>query len=277
MRPRRAGNESFAGKHALITGGSGGIGRALAQRLLGAGCGVTLIARRPEPLAQAAAELADRRPSATIRTLSIDVADERRVAEGIPGELSEQPVDLLINCAGVANPVEFASADPADLRAHMDINYFGAVWMTRAVLPQFLERGAGHVVNMASTAALIGVYGYSGYSPSKFALYGFSEVLRAELAPRGIGVTVVLPGSTRTGMLDHELGSAPPQTKRIISSARVLEPDQVADATLRAIAARRFQTIPGLENRLSVAGYRLLPRLGRAFLDLEARRATPRR
>jgi 3-dehydrosphinganine reductase len=268
-----AARDAFAGKHALLTGGSGGIGVAIARALLERSCGVTLIARREAALAAAAGRLREVAPRLAVRTLALDVADEQRVGATIPQELAEQPADLLINCAGIATPAEFVHADPTDLRAQMDSNYYGAVWMIRAVVPSLLERGGGHIVNMASTAALIGVYGYSGYCPSKFALYGLSEVLRAELRPRGIGVTVVLPGSTRTAMLEHELQIAPPETKKLITSTRVLTAEQVARATLRAVAARRFEVIPGLESRLSVRSYRLLPSVGRAFLDREIRRA----
>src|SRR5438552_7738846 len=131
----------FAGKHVLVTGGSMGIGLATARRLVDLGAGVTLVARGPERLAAAADELSRRRPQASVRTLAVDVSDQAAVAEAVPGELSEQAVDVLVNGAGIARPVEFVEAEPADLREHMDVNYFGAVWMTRAVLPHFLERG----------------------------------------------------------------------------------------------------------------------------------------
>src|SRR4051794_40610419 len=264
----------FSGKHVLVTGGSMGIGLAPARRLVDLGAGVTLVARRPEPLAAAAQELERRKPGARVRTLSLDVSDGRAVAEAMQDELEEQPLDILVNGAGIAKPAEFVDADPADLRAHMDVIYFGAVWMTRAVVPHFLEQGGGHIVNIGSTASLIGVYGYTAYTPPKFALYGLSEVLRAELAPRGIGVTIVLPSSTRTGMLEHELETAPPQTRAILKSTRILSAEKVAETLLRAVANGRFEVIPGLDVRLSTRAYVLMPRIGRAVLDREARRAS---
>jgi 3-dehydrosphinganine reductase len=262
----------FAGKHVLITGGSGGIGLAVARRLVDVGAGVTLAARTPGPLDAAAEELRRRRPQARVRTLAVDVTDRAAVDDAFAGELRSQPLDVLINGAGIARPAEFVDADPADLEAHMDTNYFGAVWTARAAVPHFLSRGGGHLVNIGSTASLIGVYGYAGYTPAKFALYGFSEVLRAELAPRGIAVTIVMPGSTRTPMLEAELRTAPPQTRRIIESTRILSADAVAAALLRAVARRRFEAIPGLDVSISARAYRIAPRIGRAVLDREARR-----
>src|SRR3954447_3279859 len=264
----------FSGKHVLVTGGSIGIGLATARRLVDLGAGVTLVERRPEPRAAAAQELEGRKPGARVRTLSLDVSDGRAVAEAMQRELEEQPLDIIVNGAGIAKPAEFVDADPADVRAHMDVIYFGAVWMTRAVVPHFLERGGGHIVNIGSTASLIGVYGYTAYTPPKFALYGLSEVLRAELAPRGIGVTIVLPSSTPTGMLEHELETAPPQTRAILKSTRILSAEKVAETLLRAVANGRFEVIPGLDVRLSTRAYLLMPRIGRAVLDREARRAS---
>lgn len=266
----------FAGKHVLVTGGSAGIGLAVARRLVGLGAGVTLVARRPEPLAEAAAELQRSHAGSRVRILALDIADEAAVAEAVPRELAEQPLDVLVNCAGISRAAEFLDAAPADLREHMEVNYFGAVWMCRAVVPHFLERGSGHVVNVGSTASLIGVFGYSAYTPPKFALYGFSEVLRAELRRQGVGVTVVLPSSTRTGMLEEELADAPPETRAIILSGRVLSPEQVADALVRGVAKGRFEVVPGADIRLSVRAYRLVPGIGRAVLDREARRAAHR-
>src|SRR4051794_6741123 len=264
----------YAGRHVLITGGSMGIGLATARRLVGVGAGVTLVARGEERLAAAAEELQSRRRDVTVRTLALDVSDEAAVADAVPREAAEQPVDFLVNGAGLARPKEFAQADPADLREHMDVIYFGAVWTTRAVLPHWLERGSGHLVNIGSTASVIGVYGYAGYTPPKFALYGLSEVLRAELAPRGIRVTIVMPSNTDTAMLASELETAPPQTRKILESQRTLSPDRVAEALLRGVARGKFEVIPGLDIRLSTRAYRLAPRVGRAVLDFEARRGS---
>ncbi len=258
----------FRGTHSLITGGSAGIGLAIAERLVGLGGSVTLVARNPERLRDAAAQLGD-----AARTLELDVSDERAVASGLSAEVAARPADLLVNCAGISTAAEFMDLEPEALRREMDVNYFGAVWTTRAVLPHFLERGRGHVLNVGSTASLVGIHGYAAYTPPKFALYGLSEVLRAELAPKGIGVTIVLPTSTRTAMLERELEVAPPETRRIITAERILEPGEVADAALRAVARGRFEVIPGRDVAFKTRAYLLAPRIGRRLVDREAHRA----
>ena len=268
--------DRFGGRHAFIAGGSGGIGLAIARRLVEVGAGVTLAARTPEALDHAASGLLEAHPNATVRTLALDVADERAVATVLPRDLAKQPVDLVVNSAGVSTVGEFTDLEPEALRREMDVNYFGAVWVTRAALPHLLERGGGHIVNVGSTASLIGIYGYAAYAPTKFALYGLSEVLRAELEPRGIGVTIVLPTSTRTPMLERELEEAPPETRATITSTRILDPAEVAEAALTAVARNRFEVIPGRDVALQVRSYRMAPSIGRRIVDREARRGARR-
>ena len=267
MRLRRPSLERrFRGTHAVITGGSAGIGLAIAERLVACGGAVTLVARDEGRMADAAARLG---PAA--RTLALDVADEEAVAAALPAGVAEHPPDLLVNSAGISTAREFLDLEPGELRREMDVNYFGAVWTTRALLPGFLERGRGHVLNVGSTASLVGIHGYAAYTPPKFALYGLSEVLRAELRPRGIGVTIVMPTSTRTAMLERELEEAPEETRRIITSMRILEPPEVAEAALTAVARGRFEVIPGRDVALQTRAYLLAPRIGRRMVDREAR------
>lgn len=256
--------DRFRGKHAIVTGGSGGIGLAIARRLVELGAGVTLVARDPAKLERAAAEL-----GGAAGTLPLDLTDRGAVERALPGE---RPVDLLVNAAGVSTVGEFMELEPDGLRREMDVNYFGVVWPTRAALPGFLERGSGHVVIVGSTASLIGIHGYGAYTPPKFALHGLAEVLRAELAPRGIGVTMVMPTSTRTPMFEREVEEAPPETRALITGVRVLEPREVAEATLDGVARGRFEVIPGRDHALSARAYRAVPSIGRRIVARDARK-----
>lgn len=263
---------SFAGRHAIVTGGSLGIGLAVARRLAEAGAGVTLVARTPDALAAAADGLRARRPGARVRTLALDVSDERAVAGAVARELDEQPADLLVNAAGVSHVARFLDLTPERLREQMDVNYFGAVWMARAVLPGMLARRRGAIVNVASMAGVVGFDGYAGYAPTKFALHGLSEVLRAELRGTGVGVSIVLPPSVETRMLDRERESAPPETLAIIEAGRVLSADHVARVLLRGVARGRFEIVPGIENRLAARVKGVAPAAARAYVDRLARR-----
>jgi 3-dehydrosphinganine reductase len=262
----------FAGRQALISGGSTGIGAAVAHRLAGLGAGVTLIARREEVLARTAGQICAEHPDAEVRILPLDVTDEPAVAEQVPRELAERPADLLINSAGIVHAGRFTDTESGRFRELMETNYFGTLWMTRAVVPHFLRRGRGHLVNVASLAAIEGIYGYSAYSASKFAVHGLSQVLRAELGPHGIRVSVLLPPNTDTPMLEAEQALMPAEMRPIYDSFRVLSADQVAETLLRGVARGRFELIPGLDNRLTARLHRLSPVPLRAYFDWRVRR-----
>jgi 3-dehydrosphinganine reductase len=258
---------AFAGKHALITGGSTGIGAAVAARLAQLGCGVTLVARGAGALEDAAAQIELEQPGVAVRTLALDVADEAAVAAAVPRELAAQPADIVVNNAGIAHAGRFLDTEPERYRALMEVNFFGTLWMCRAVVPHLRERGRGHLVNVASMAAIEGIYGYSAYAPSKFAMYGFTQVLRAELKPDGIGVSVLLPPNTDTAQLAAEIEQIPPEMKRIHETSSVMSPQDVAEALLRGVARGRFEIIPGLEGLLLNRLHRTSHRPLRSYFD----------
>ena len=262
----------FAGRHALITGGSTGIGAAVARSLAARGADVTLIARREDVLARTAVEISAEHADARVRTLPLDVTNERAVADAVAREVSTSPVDLLVNSAGIVHAGRLLETDPERFRALMETNYFGTLWMVRAMVPHLRERGHGHVVNVASVAALEGVYGYSAYCASKFAVYGLSQALRAELRPAGIGVSVVLPPNTDTPMLEAERALIPPELRPVYESFRVLSASQVAEALVHGVERGRFEIVPGIDNWLTARLHRFSPVPLRAYLDWRVRR-----
>lgn len=250
-----------------------GIGLATATRLVGLGTGVTLVARRQEFLDDAAATLARQGRNVPVRTLALDVTNEAEVRSEIPSELAAQSVDMLVNCAGVAYAGRFTETPASEFRRQMEVNYFGSLSMARAVIPHFLSRHSGYLVNVGSLASLEGVYGYSAYAPSKFAVHGLSQVLRAELRVHGIGVSVLQPPNTQTAQLEAEEATAPPETLRISRTTRALTADRVAEALVRGIARGRFEIIPGLDSRLTARLHRITPTPLRLFFDWQVRRA----
>lgn len=262
----------FARRHALITGGSSGIGAAVALRLAQLGAGVTLVARRPDQLAATARSIEDSCPGAAVRTLQLDVADEAAVNEAVPRELAEQTADVVINCAGVAHAGRLMDIPSDVFRRLMDVNYFGTLWVTRAAIPHLVARGGGAIANVASQAAIEGIYSYGAYAPSKFAVYGLSQVLRAELRPRSISVSLVLAPNTETPQLAAELEQLPPEMHRVHEVSSVMSPERVAEALLRGVARRRFEITPGLEGTLLYRLHRVSHWPLRAYFDWQVRR-----
>ncbi|MBI5105605.1 MAG: SDR family oxidoreductase [Solirubrobacterales bacterium] len=264
----------FGGTHAVVTGGSAGIGLAVARRLLRCGATVTLVARDPGRLEQAAAGLGS---PPGVHTLALDVADQEAVAAELPRELAQRPADLLVNCAGIAHAGRFVETDPEVFRRVTDVDYLGTVWMTHAAVPYLEGRPQAHIANVASMAALEGVYGYAAYAPAKFAVLGFSQVLRAELRPRGIGVSVLLPPNTDTEQLSAELEQLPDEMRPIHATSKVLAPDAVAESLLAGVCSGRFEIIPGRDNRVLDRVHRISHRPLRTGFDLMVRRELQRR
>lgn len=267
----------FGGRHVIVTGGSSGIGLALAEALARLGAEVTLVARREGPLLEAKAKVEAARPGAKVHALALDVADFDAVQAKLTPHLEARTAQMLINNAGVAMPGRFLEMDLAQYRAQMDINYFGAVHMCRAVVPHLVAQGQGHVCNVGSLLSVMGIYGYSAYAATKFALYGFSECLRAELKPLGIKVTMLLPPDTDTPQHAAEVAHLPAETKAIAGNVKMLTAEQVADTCLRGMAAGRFDVVPGLDGRMTVTANRWLPGVARWVCDNAAKKvASPR-
>ena len=138
--------------------------------------------------------------------------------------------------------------DPAAFRRQIEVNYLGAVYVTQAALPAMLERRAGHIVNVCSAAGFLGMFGYTAYGASKYALRGFSDTLRAELRPRGIDVSIVFPPDTDTPQLAYDKAARPPEIDIILGQkVSVKSPEFVARAILDGIAHRRYIITPGLD------------------------------
>ncbi len=262
----------FRGRRVLITGGSEGIGLALARRLVMYGAEVTLVARNQEKLDRARALLLGEVRDARVDVIAIDVSDTRAVAERFPSALAGRGLDVLVNNAGISRPGYFWEIPDADFARTLDVNFAGVVQLTRALLP-LLEQSRGHIVNVGSISSVIATLGHSAYCGSKFALYGFSDVLRAELRPRGVRVSIVLPPETETKMLDDEAPFLPKGARALQESAGRLTADEVARATLRGIVRGDFEIVPGFLARASVLASRLAPGLVRAYSDWVVRRA----
>lgn len=235
----------FEGKKVLITGGSSGIGLELARQLQALGSQVTLLARDPAKLDAAKTTLLKIRPT-DVRVIPVDVSDENALTYALQDIISGINLpDILVNSAGFSHP-GYVEELPLDVfRSSMETNFLGTVAVTKALLPGFLVRGSGHVVNLSSLAGVIGTFGYSAYGASKFAIRGFSDVLRAEMKPRGIKVSVVFPPDTETPQLHWEAQYKPIETQILAGSDKPLPVSLVARTILEGIAKGRYVIVPG--------------------------------
>ena len=219
------------GRAVLLTGASGGIGRAAALRLARHGARVALFARRDEPL----------------RALAKEIEDAGGQALAIPGDVRSNVdayravvettarfgrFDALVNNAGVGYLREVAEATEDEIEEQLDVNVRGAIRMTRAALPALKARRGSAIVNVASFAGRVSAPYYSYYNASKFGLVGLTEAWRRELRPLGIRVSLLIPAAVETPFLDRAgreraLGVGPAGT--------ILDPERVALGIERAL------------------------------------------
>lgn len=244
---------TFADKSVLITGGSSGIGLALARQLVVQGAHVCLLARDVQKLENARQQLETLRVNAQqrIAVLAADVADNASLSPVLSNWIAADGVpDVLINSAGVARPGYFEELTEEIFRWMMDVNYHGTVNTIRCVLPGMIARKSGQIINFSSIAGVIGVFGYTAYGGSKYAVRGFSDALRAEMKPKGIRVSIVFPPDTDTPQLAWEDQFKPFETRSISGTAKPISADKVAVAVLKAAARGKYAIAPGFE-----AGY----------------------
>src|ERR1700686_1534530 len=178
----------------LITGASRGLGRAFTEEALKAGHRVVATARNSEQLSEVASRF-----GASVRTVSLDVTKEAQAKYAVAAAIQTfGGLDVLVNNAGYGNVCPVEDTSLADFRAQIETNLFGVIIMTKAVLPYFRERRAGHIIQVTSIAGRIGPAGRAPYAAAKFGVEGFSESLLKEIGPLGIKVTIIEPGGFRT-------------------------------------------------------------------------------
>ena len=237
-------------KHAIITGGSSGIGKAVAKLLVLQGVNLSLIARDRARLELAQQELTQHiiNPTQQIAIFPADVAQQQEIAIAIQQAIAQLGTpQLLVTSAGMAHPGYFTEIPLDIFERTMAVNYFGTLYAIRSVLPAMEAAQEGHIAMISSGAGIIGIYGYSAYCPSKFALRGLAESLRGELKPQGIGVTIIYPPDTDTPQLAAENRIKPAETKKITATAKTWTAEAVAAQILKGVTRNKFAIAPGME------------------------------
>ncbi|MGD1808370.1 SDR family oxidoreductase [Dapis sp. BLCC M126] len=258
-------------QHAIITGGSSGIGKEIAKLLASQGSNISIIARNSQKLEAARVEITSNvvNPKQKIFTISTNVANRLEVENGIHQAIKEIGVpDLLITAAGISYPGYFRELPIEIFEQTMAINYFGSLYCVRAVLPIMEQQKKGQIVMISSGAGLIGIYGYTPYCPSKFAIRGLAESLRGELKLSGISVSVVYPPDTDTPQLEEENKTKPLETKNITATSGLWSATDMAVEILQGVRKKSFVIAPGLEMTLLDKLHSLLAPIIQWYMDL---------
>ncbi len=238
-------------KVAVITGASSGIGEALAYALARRGVRLVLGARRREALEAVAHRCREMGAAAVAVPTDVTRPDDcRRLVQRSLDEWGR--LDLLINNAGISMRALFVETDPEVLRRVMDVNFWGTVYCTHYALPHLLE-AQGVLVGVSSIAGFKGLPGRAAYSASKFAMNGFLETVRIETMRTGMHVLICAPGFTASNIRNTALtASGQPQGETPLDERKLMQPEEVAEATLRGIEKRRRYVILTMQGKLTV-------------------------
>ena len=272
-------NEIFVGQSVAITGGSRGLGLALAKELLQTGALVTLLARDPEELARAKEMLAQI-PSGEVHTIICDVTDPEQLKKAIDeAALQFGGIDLLINNAGAITVGPFESMDAEDFEAQMKLHVYAPINAIKFALPHLRKEESGkRIVNICSMGGRVAVPHMLPYDTSKFALSGFSQGVAAELAPEGISVTTIYPTVMRTGSPiqavfkgDHEREFAWFQSGDVMPFFS-LSAQSAAKKIIAAALDRRWELVPSFFGQLRCVVAAVFPELlGEIMIFMGAR------
>jgi 3-dehydrosphinganine reductase len=269
-------------KHIWITGGSSGIGLALAEHHLRAGARVTLVARRVQVLDDAKRELESKVQGAKVQIVAADVVSDVQVREAVASaEQTFGKIDVAVLSAGISVPGNFSEISIEDHERVMRVNYMGSLNCARSVLASMCERtdsikarvplgSAGRLVFVSSMAGLAGVTGFTAYSPSKFAVRGLAETLQMEYRARGVLVSVVNPPDVDTPMLHAEMAAKPEACKQISAGSGLFSAERVAADIADGIANWRFMISTGFDGVMLsalTAGMSPVSSIPRALLE----------
>lgn len=260
---------------AFITGGSSGIGLEIAKAMAAKGASIALFARDAAKLQDTVRELRSDHPELMITAHPTDVADKVSLTNAVEMAMSMHgtPQWAFAN-AGIAVPGLFLEQDIESHERQMAVNYNGALYFAKALAKPMVENGGGHLIFISTGAAFFGIYGYSAYGPSKFAVRGLAEVLRVELATQNIKVTLAYPPDTDTPQLKVEEQTKPAATKEITAGGGLWSAKDVADAIIRRAEKGKFTVVPGFQMKGLLVLHSLLGPVLRLWQGWIARKET---
>ena len=268
------------GKKVFISGGTAGIGRALAREMARTGASVVVAARTQQGLDRTVDELRAAGPHGIHGAVQADVADAaavvlaaQRAVEILGG------LDILVCMSGYSKAGPTTEVDDADFRRLMDVNFFGHVNVFRALQDHFITQGHGDVVFVSSMVATFSVWGYGAYSASKFAITGFAQALRQEMMLHGVRVKLFLPPTTDTPGYARENEGKPALLHELESGSALNathDPDKIARAFLSWLPTKRFFGIATWDSKLQWFLARHAPELMLTIADSELRGAKRR-
>lgn len=256
---------NLKGKNILITGGSYGLGKAIALELAERKANLFLVARNVKKLKQVKEEIFDRYPNCNCEIYTADVSDSKKVSLAVKTMHKKMgSIDGVINNAGFSHPDYFEKIPHAVFQKTMDVNLLGSVYVTQAAYPLMTQ--GGFVSFTSSVSGYMGVFGYSAYAASKFAVIGLAETLAQEFLAKKIQVSVLAPPDTATPGLEEENKNKPYETKALADNAGILAPEVVAKRFANKLVKKKFFITVNFESWLFYRLHGMMPALVRKIM-----------
>ncbi len=266
--------KEFKAKRVYLVGGSMGIGLAAGRLFAKMGSDIIIFARNVTGLEKATIEIDASKTTETqkISWLKLDISkkDDIKTVMAEAVKTFGEP-DILINCAGRAYPHYFEDVTDEQLDETMAINFTGQWHTIKSLLP-YLKKNKGYIVNVSSMVGFLGVFGYTDYAASKFAVMGFSEALKSELKKYDIGVTVLCPPDTDTPGFKVENTTKPAETKAVSEGGGIMTPGDVAAEMIKGMKKGSFLVIPGMDGKLVYTLKRFAPWLIEMVMDSQIKK-----
>jgi len=241
---------------AVITGASAGIGREFARQLASRARLLVLVARRRDRLEQLRTELVAGNPALLVNIREADLSNLEQTMQ-LAAVLTNEPIDFLINNAGLGDHGPFTKADPTRVNQQIQVNVLALTALTRALLPRMIAQKRGAILNVSSSAGFLPLPGIAAYAATKAYVTSFSEAIRAETRGCGITVSALCPGPVDTEFA--EVANRESRGEKPRSGLMHVAVEKVAQAGLRAIEQDKALIIPGLAMKIVMAITRGLP------------------
>lgn len=268
-------SKSFSGKFVFVSGASKGIGKATALEVARLGGSVCILARDSQALEKAAESIRSVFVSSSqfVETIVCDATDAEALSPLLEDMIARRGVpDYLLNVVGYAYPKRFLDLTLADFKKNMDVNYYGQLVPTMLLVPHMVAANQGHISFISSMAGFLGLVGYASYSPTKFAIVGLAEVLRHELKPKNIHISVLYPPDTDTPGFEIENQTKPPETAMLSETAKLFTAEQVAVRYLEGLLKEQMHIMVG-EGQWIWRLFRWFPGLVYSIMDSDHKKA----
>jgi len=240
--------QPFKGKFAVISGGSKGMGKATANLFVQLGGSVCIIARGMDALKETQNECSKLKSddSQFVEVIACDTTDMNKLKPLLADIIKKHLIpDYLFNFVGYAYAQYLEKLTLEDFKTNMNVNYYGQLVPTLIILPYFMEAKNGYITFTSSVNGFMGIMGFATYTPTKYALFGLAEVLRHELLPYNIKVSILFPFDTDTPGFAEENKLKPPECAMISESGGLMTPEEVADEFIKSILEERFEILKG--------------------------------